>query len=567
MKITFSNKKASQKPTKQTSGLFFGKVGTPNRIQFKTGNFDLDTFEKIIGNGHVLSYQCVNDDCMNRKSGYIGTQYIIVDVDAVDYTMDELLDKIKYKPTIIHTSFSNLTEVKNFKYCYHLIYCLNEVIYGEDKFYTALHYFADDYWDIVDENAKDCHRIAYTSNSTLPYYEYRKLGIIYDVNEIIKEKDDNYSDFFGVTNNYSHTLFTPIDNNVSEEKNVTTEKTVKNIYSVDDTFFEDYMSLQYSEFLKKYKCHYTVKYETSYEVEEDKSFVDLTDIDYYIVNPTKYLWNVNSNKWEKRIVKDGNRHNQLFKDAIQFKYVNPNITLEELIISLVDDFYTFYDKTNCSINKKYILDLAKEVLNGDFKGITTDRKRAVNKDYFLDKTFIVDGIEVRGSQLTKQQRNGISARDMKDYQLLSCYDELLSVEENHSYINEYIPHKKARLIEALERNNIEYFTEADNKKDFVIQLHVGNPKKSSRELEKMCIENGFKISYRTICRIIKEYEEKKDIKEEKEVVTKSYCDTLSTPYDNILCGENYVTNKVFQFNSTFSNNFKTDAISYEKCSV
>ena len=57
-----------------------------------------------------------------------------------------------------------------------------------------------------------------------------------------------------------------------------------------------------------------MKYETSYEVEEDKSFVDLTDIDYYIVNPTKYLWNVNSNKWEKRIVKDGNRHNQLFKD-------------------------------------------------------------------------------------------------------------------------------------------------------------------------------------------------------------------------------------------------------------
>ena len=113
----------------------------------------------------------------------------------------------------------------------------------------------------------------------------------------------------------------------------------------------------------------------------------------------------------------------------------------------------------------------------------------------------------------------------------------------------------------------ETITEADNKKDFVIQLHVGNPKKSSRELEKMCIENGFKISYRTICRIIKEYEEKEDIKEEKEVVTKNYCDTLSTPYDNILCGENYVTNKVFQFNSTFSNNFKTDAISYEKCSV
>ena len=543
MKITFSNKKASQKPTKQTSGLFFGKVGTPNRIQFKTGNFDLDTFEKIISNGHVLGYQCVNDDCMNRKSGYIGTQYIIVDVDAVDYRMDELLDKIKYKPTIIHTSYSNLTEVKNYKYCYHLIYCLNEVIFGEDKFNTALHYFADDYWDIVDENAKDCHRIAYTSNSTLPYYEYRNLGIIYDVNEIIKEKEDNYSDFFGVTNNSPHTLFTPNDNMLSEEKNVTNEKLVKNIYSVDDTFFEDFMSLQYSDFLRKYRGIYDVKYETSYEFEEDKSFVDLTNTDYYIVNPTKWFWNNEKNKCEKRIVKDGNRHNQLFKDAIQFKYIKPNITLEELIISLVDDFYTFYDKTNCSINKKYILDLAKEVLNGDFKGITKDRTRAVNNDYFLNKTFIVNGIEVSGSKLTKQQRNGISARDMKDYKLLSCYDELLSVEENYTYINEYIPHKKARLIEALERNNIKYFTEEDNKKNFVIELHKGNPNKSSRELEKMCRENGFKISYRTICRIIKEYEDNKEIKEENEVVTKNYSDTLSTPTDNILSEENFVTKK------------------------
>ena len=187
--------------------------------------------------------------------------------------------------------------------------------------------------------------------------------------------------------------------------------------------------------------------------------------------------------------------------------------------------------------------MAKEVLNGDFKGITKDRTRAVNNDYFLNKTFIVNGIEVSGSKLTKQQRNGISARDMKDYKLLSCYDELLSVEENYTYINEYIPHKKARLIEALERNNIKYFTEEDNKKNFVIELHKGNPNKSSRELEKMCRENGFKISYRTICRIIKEYEDNKEIKEENEVVTKNYSDTLSTPTDNILSEENFVTKK------------------------
>lgn len=549
MKITFSNKKANKKPTKQTVGIFFGKEGTQNRIQFKTGNFDINTFEKIISNGHVLGYQCENDDCMNRKAGYIGTQYIIVDVDAVDYTIDELLSIIKYKPTIIHTSYSNLTEVKNYKYCYHLIYCLNEVIYGEDNFNIALSYFANDYWNMVDKNAKDCHRIAFTSNSTLPNYEYRNLGIVYDVKEIIKDNDDNFDDFFSVPKFSPSTLSYSITNNVAEEKNGTVEIKEKNVYSVDDTFFNDLMSLQYSEFLSIYKSKYMVKYETTFDKDINKSFVDLSSIDYYIVNPTKYKWNTDKNKWEKVLVKDGNRHCQLFKDAIQFKYVNPSITLEELVISLVDDYFTYYDKTNCNIDKKYILNLAKDIYSGDYKGMTTNKSLAVNKEYFQNRVFTIDGVEIEGTYLTKQQRTGIAFKDMKDDELISLYDNMLSVEENYNIIKDITNCKKSRLIEALKRNNIKYFSEKENKKLFVVDLYKNNSDLSIRDLANICKDNGIVISKSTVQRYIDEY--KNNISEDSPIietkiievleeipsVPKNDYPTLSISYHNNIGGE------------------------------
>ena len=51
----------------------------------------------------------------DREKNYIGTDFIIIDIDSIDLTMDEVIDRASYKPTIIHTTFSNLTEKKNNK--------------------------------------------------------------------------------------------------------------------------------------------------------------------------------------------------------------------------------------------------------------------------------------------------------------------------------------------------------------------------------------------------------------------------------------------------------------------
>ena len=181
IKVTISNKTTNRKPTPQNIGAFFGKKNTSSRIIFKTVNFNLSTLETIVSSGYVLAYQCVNDDAMDRKAGYIGTQFIIVDVDAVDYSIEEMLSIAIHKPTIIHTSFSHLTEAKNNKACYHLIYCFNQTIYGEENFNAALSFVTSGYEHIVDDNAKDCHRIAFTSHYSLPNFQIINTSIIYNV--------------------------------------------------------------------------------------------------------------------------------------------------------------------------------------------------------------------------------------------------------------------------------------------------------------------------------------------------------------------------------------------------
>ena len=182
MKITISNKKIEDKPsTDKEKGRFFGKKGSPNRIKFLTKEIELDELEQLIGEGFTLAYQYQNDDAMSRKAGYIGTDYIIIDIDGTDYSIEDVLSMSEHKPTIIHTTFSNMTEKKGYKHCYHLIYCMSSTLYGENNFTRAFQYFSKGIEGLVDPKAKDCHRVVFTSNCNLPHYEFVNTGIIYDV--------------------------------------------------------------------------------------------------------------------------------------------------------------------------------------------------------------------------------------------------------------------------------------------------------------------------------------------------------------------------------------------------
>ena len=334
MKICYSDKRLESKPNRDEIRKYFGKKGTSTSIHFETKECQVEDFKKIIANGHTLAYQCVGDDVMGGRKNYIGTDYIIIDIDSTDLTINELLDRTTYKPTIIHTTFSNLTENKNNKYCYHLIYCMNETLYGEDNFKYAFSHFSMGIENLVDQNAKDCHRITFTSNRSLPNYEYRFIGNIYstlDINndaETINGKEvsqPKLSDLLdtkgGITNEYnkynssisyssnsksefsvkemnSSSLYLSSDNMKEEEKNLTDKK---GNWGLNEKFISDLSKMKRKDFI----CTYSAVYDyitftpptITRKTEEGIVYADYRDVEYYEL-PS--LWRINDSGERER---------------------------------------------------------------------------------------------------------------------------------------------------------------------------------------------------------------------------------------------------------------------------
>ena len=126
MKITVANKKLSAKPQgDQEKRDYF------NGLVLSTKEIEIGQLKEIVSDGITISY-VYRDQEFSRRSGYmkdnyVGTQFIVVDIDNCDKSPDDFVSSIKYRPTVFHTTFSNLTEAKDNKYCFHLIYIFNDI--------------------------------------------------------------------------------------------------------------------------------------------------------------------------------------------------------------------------------------------------------------------------------------------------------------------------------------------------------------------------------------------------------------------------------------------------------
>ena len=371
MKVTYSDKTLTHKPQKWEIGKYFGKKGTANRIQFKTEDLQPEDFEDIISNGHTLSYQVKGNDAMNRKENFIGTDFIVLDIDSTDLTINEVLEKAAYTPTIIHTTFSNLTEQKQNQHCYHLIYCLNETLYGEENFNYAFSQFSEGIEDLVDPQAKDCHRITFTSNSKLPNYEYRYLGYTHsaptkgdthssETNSLVSCFD--ITDNSSVKKNHSTSLYYSQYNMNEEDKNLTHQDYT---YGLDSTFIYDLNNLSRKEFLYQYSTIYDYITYTpptvTCETEEGIVYADYRGIDYYEL-PS--LWRVNEDGERKRNkIEIGSRTKQLYVETNLFLLIKPDLTKEHLVYEAVRNVWENYNNTDRQFSNHYILSIIDNIWN------------------------------------------------------------------------------------------------------------------------------------------------------------------------------------------------------------
>lgn len=529
MKISYSNKTLNAKPSGLELAKYFGKKGTSNRIQFKTVECQVEDIETIVANGHTLAYQCKEDNVMeDRSKNYIGTDFIIIDIDSIDLTMDEVIDRASYKPTIIHTTFSNLTEKKNNKYCYHLIYCMNETLYGEENFYRAFSLFCSGIEKLVDQNAKDCHRITFTSNSRLPKYQYKFLGNIYSTSDIINTTESltingkevsqpklsdlliTKGDILNVDNNYNSSFSYSLDtksefyvkkmnsssifyssyNMKEEDKNLTDKK---GNWGLNEQFIYDLSKMNRKDFI----CTYSAVYDyitftpptITRKTEEGIVYADYRNVEYYEL-PS--LWRINdSGERERKKIEIGGRTTQLYVDINLFLLIKPDITKEHLVYEVVKDVFENYKNTDRQFTNHYILSMINNVWKnkGKFKGNPIPRRFKI-LEY--------------ASGLTNMDCVGIVRKLMKDKSIGSIIDLSLSLEENLVELrNMGMKIKKNRLMQFIKENHLEDYIKSDKqiKEERVLEIVKANPNASLRKLAEMCKEQNLLVSYETIRKI------------------------------------------------------------------
>ena len=461
-------------------------------LRFKTGKFPISEFKKIIEGGYTLSYLFKDNDFMREedymKSNYRGTQFIVVDIDRSPIPPSEFVEKIKYAPTIWHTTFSNLTEAKDNLYCFHLIYCFEDIIEGESSFSKVFDEITSDYYDAVDSQAKDAHRVIYTSNSSLPNYEANYDGKVYNVSDFLDNTFDCIDGFFS-------------DNTVAKNDSIKNKNTSslnllvgdKNAtgLELESSFLNDLYGMPRGAFVEAYKNQYEYR-ESTQVANTDCGYVYLRGTEYYEL-PKRYWYDKSEQKMLQIKVPIGERTNCLVYDCCCISKINGEITKEWLVYSLITDVYKNYDNSDKELTNEKILNICEYVWNNKDTIVIPPKNRwfKINMGYFAKQN------------LTKNQIIGKVKKLVKDSEIGEYIDLSESFEQNMKTLREAgFPVKKQRLKEFCSRHNIVLRTDKEIRNEAVRMAAKEHPDYSLNQLVVVLRDRGVNVGRDTINRVL-----------------------------------------------------------------
>lgn len=493
MIVTVANKTLKQKPlTNKEKGIYWGD------IIFRNIDVDISGLSFLINNGYSLTYQ-FKDPVFTRGTGYqanyyLGTQFICIDIDKQLIDAHTFVNRItKYKPTIYHTTFWNKTVHKDNKWCYHLIYVLDRPIYGEKNFHEFFKLFSEEYHDDVDQDAKDCHRCIYTTNSSLEHYQFNDKGQIYSVDELCREHNivlDDPTDF---------------DNIEEEDKPVQQKQAYSYDFHLDDVFFNKMNTLRRGDFVNYYELngypHYTQSvYGDDIFKDSDgnyKGYADLRGVPFYVVPTAQYRWDTTRKRYVIYKVPIGSRSTMLKIDAIAFMKIIPNVTKEHLVCCLIREVYRNFDNSDHKYTNDLIIKTARDV----WHNIDTLNIQPVKRTYLIDYVYwYKQGIE------NKKKISAIIRGLINKADILELYDFSTTLERNLEYFHQ-IGKKtcKTTLVNTLKKTGQEYITEKDVRNSTVKNIYYDDTKRSNREIARIYKDNtGKYIDHKTVSSILSE---------------------------------------------------------------
>lgn len=486
MLINISTKSYAQKP----KSIEISKM-TFNKVELKVNELcsyikEGYAFTNIFNNKGELTIK--EKKIQNFKEAWV----ISYDVDHNDVPMNDFVETLTIKPTICYTTPSNGVE----GYCFRLLYVLNEPITTNDEYKLIYEGFAKylDIFDIIDAKAKDSSRYFNGSNDCNIVCNEENTTCLNDIRTIAK--DINCSEK-GSTNNI---------NRDNKDKAILLANPLPEHF-VDSEFINNFYSLDYDAFYEK--CYYSGKYVNQQHtlVEDDgtKPIIELGDDFIEIIRKYKMI------DFRGKMIpvaykfKDGEgRRNRLWNNGMLRRKINPSITFEDVLYSLVYEICLYYDNSDGQLNKNTVYAIARSVMNYDINSYNPRIKK--RRSYIASSAYCqINGISKRKAVAMYQAKKRSKSPLIEYY-----YREGLTTNDVEALINE--------SGESIDISTIrKWFKKNVNKKSEDEIFDMIDISLSFRKNKKMLNDNGIKIDNNKLLNMIKEKKAmKKDVFESDE---------------------------------------------------
>lgn len=410
--VSISEKAYDHKPDKKTE---------VRLIRFTKKTVDVTGFLEYMLEGYCYAPIFANN--YRHGDNFLYSYIVSIDVDHSLETMNEMVDRLEYKPTCAYTSCQN--GLLNGESRFRLVYCFEDKIERLDE-YKELVYaiFNANHLDI---NEKVNGKGKYDQQSKVPCQLYFGNGtdtFDFTVTDIIYCKND-----FNI-----HYYNNSIDNNIlfnsnKEDKSIIENHThhpTNNIHlndTFDDEQFEkDYWNMRMEDILIKYIDIFPNMEHTPLEIPSDDT--------PYIIYPSGYIeirrW------WRKRLdgkpikIKDGEgRRRKLFINGIIRRLINPSISFDNLLYNLLYELVNYisnYEAVNI-IDKKELFKIARDVMSKDIANYEHLKNRP-------HKGFTINPDYCAKHNTTKNKVKGTAGKLIRYQQIGELYDCSLTDKEN-----------------------------------------------------------------------------------------------------------------------------------------
>ena len=406
-------------------------------LRFTKKTVDIDDFLNYMleGHGYTGVYSFDSFRMTQRNNNNFRYSYLVtIDVDHSKETMNEMINRLEFKPTCGYTSFS---DGKDGDRRFRLVYCFDDKIEGKEEywnyFYTVLAANGLELDDkVIDEKGREA--IQYYNGNGSANFDYAVTNIIYckkDFNLYYKDYYILYNTSSNINKIYNKSINEKYINNYTPHNNIHLNDTFTN-----EEFESDYWNMKDDgEILYKYINVYpNLEHTPLPKVDDDIPYI-IYPSDYIEINRVAKVGEkyIRLSEGSKLKIKDGQgRGRTLFFNGILRRMINPDISFDNLLYNLLFEFYHYMTnyKAENLIGRREIYNTARDVMKADMTKYEYLRNRP-------HKGFTTNPDYCAKHNISRNKFKGTAGKLIRYQQIGELYDHSKTVKENVEVMKAY----------------------------------------------------------------------------------------------------------------------------------